>query len=70
MSPADERPDAGSREPDDDLDAPRADRPGGPGQSAQNPVEPGDATPAPDPDGQAEEDEATRARREHLRDKG
>lgn len=70
MSPADERPDAGSREPDDDLDAPKADRPGGPGQEPENPAEPGDATPGPDPEDQPGEDDATRARREHLRDKG
>lgn len=71
MSSKENRPEAGARRPDDDLDAPKADRPGGPGQSAQNPVAPGDATPAPDPrggEGAPEQDDAVKARREHLRD--
>lgn len=45
----------------------KADRPGGPGQSATNPVEPGRLSPAPDPDSE-EEDEVITARREHQQE--
>ncbi|WP_370327330.1 hypothetical protein [Euzebya sp.] len=48
---------------------PKADRPGGPGQTGMNPVGSGQETPAPAGDA-PQEDETTRERRSHLREKG
>ena len=49
----------------DDHDS-KADRPGGPGQSAANPVGAGQTSPAPDAES-PEEDDVVEARREHQR---
>lgn len=51
-----------------DLDDPRKDRPGGPGQAGGNIVAPGEVSPAP-VGGGGEQDDTVQERREHLKEK-
>ncbi|WP_108665859.1 hypothetical protein [Euzebya rosea] len=51
--------------PEDNTDMDKADRPGGPGQTGMNPVEPGRSSPAPDDDTPAEDD-VIAERRAHV----